>query len=351
MARIKVPKTEEEVKKTSAPQLRQDYNTLAHDMNKILDGKIYYCHCCDDFHDSNGFYSDKRYASGLFPECKKNLLLQATDYDKKTNTYTDNRDKTIEVFRKLNLPFIDSVYKSALNSTAAEMGEKNRQTAYQHMLTIIKSLPQYKNMDFSQSEFDEQYLINDEEETKIVQKTIKAAKKRFGTGFSNEDYMYLENTYQDWCTRTQVDSLSQETYVKQICMQLLDIDKDRKDGKDVSKKLDALDKLMNSANLQPKQNVSNAATDSLTFGQLIEKWEQEKPIPDPDPEFADVNSIGKFLRVYFSGHLSRALGLKNAYSQEYEEEIAKYTVTKPEISEEGSSSEIYDYLFGNDNGN
>lgn len=348
MARIKVPKTEEEVRKTPVAQLRQDYNSLAHDMNKILDGKLYYCHCCDDFHNSEGFYSDKRYVSGLFPECKKSLLKEATDYDKKTDTYTDNRDKTIEVFRKLNLPFIDSVYKSALASTTAEMGEKNRQTAYQHMLTIVKSLPQYKIMDFSQSEFDDDYLVNDEEETKIVQKTIKSAKKRFGTGFSNEDYMYLEDTYQDWCTRTQVDSLSQETYVKQICLMLLDIDKDRKSGKDVSKKLESLDKLMNSANLQPKQNVSNAATDSLTFGQLIEKWEQEDPIPAPDPEFADVNNISKLIRVFFSGWLCKALGIKNAYSQECEDYISQYEVIKPEIQEEGTSSDIYDKLFGSD---
>ncbi|MCQ2819072.1 MAG: hypothetical protein MJ252_17560, partial [archaeon] len=70
-------------------------------LRRIINGDLYYCHSCGDFHPSNSFYSDNRFASGLFPECKKSLLLQATDYDKKTNTYTDNKDKTKEVFKKL----------------------------------------------------------------------------------------------------------------------------------------------------------------------------------------------------------------------------------------------------------
>lgn len=347
MAKLRVALTPEEVKKTGVAEIRKAYNDLAFDYNKITEGKLYYCHSCNLWHSVEAFYSDKRFASGLYPECKKALLLQATDYDKKTNTYTDNREKTIEVFRKLDLQFTDSLYKSAQTSSGMDAGEKTRQTAYQHMITIVKSLPQYRDKHFEHSEFDESFEPS-EDDVKIIQKTVKRGRKIFGEGYSNENYMYLMIQYDDFCTRTQVDSLSQEMYVKQICLQLLDIDKDRKDNKDVSKKIDALDKLMNSANLQPKQNVSNAATDSLTFGQLIEKWENEEPIPDPDPEFADVNNIGKLIRVFFSGWLCKALGIKNAYSQECEEYISQYEVVKPIIQEEGTSSDIYDKLFGSD---
>lgn len=345
MARLIQPLDETEIKKIGVANLREAYRKLADVMNRILNGQIYQCHCCNEFHNAESFYNDKRFATGLYPECKKSLMLQATDYDKKTNEYKDNREKTIEVFRKLDLPFLDSLYKSALQTVQAEVGEKVRQTAYQHMLVMVKSLSQYKGKHFKDSEFDIE-LEPEKEDIKVIQKTVKRAKKIFGEGYSNENYMYLMNQYDDFCTRTQVDSLSQEMYVKQICLQLLDIDKDRKDGKDVSKKIDALDKLMNSANLQPKQNVSNAATDSLTFGQLIERWEMEDPIPEPDEEFKDVNHIGKLIRVFFSGWLCKALGIKNAYSAECEEFISQYEVTKPEYIEEGGSSDIYDKLFG-----
>lgn len=349
MAKLIQPLDEAEIKKVGVARVRDEYKKLAEVMNRILDGKIYQCHSCNEFHSTEAFYNDRRFATGLYPECKKALLMQATDYDKKTGEYKDNREKTIEVFRKLDLPFLDSLYKSALQNVASDVGERNRQTAYQHMLVMVKTLPQYKNMKFANSEFDEAFEPS-EDEVKVVQKTVKRGKKIFGEGRSNEDYMYLTDQYDDFCLRTQVDTISQEMYVKQICLQLLDIEKDRKENKDVSKKIDSLDKLMNSANLQPRQNVSSAASDSLTFGQLIEKWEVNEPIPEPDEDFKDVNSIGKLLRVYFSGHLAKALGLKNAYSEEYEEEIKKYTVTKPESREEGNSTEIYEHLFGTDKG-
>ena len=120
---------------------------------------------------------------------------------------------------------------------------------------------------------------------------------------------------------------------------------------DVTKKLDALDKLMNAANLQPKQNVSNSANDSLTFGQLIEKWENEKPIPEPTEEFKDVDGIGKYIRVWFTGWLSKALGLRaNVFTKEYDDEISKYTVVKPDADDENTSDEVYEQIFGTTGG-
>ena len=40
------------------------------------------------------------------------------------------------------------------------------------------------------------------------------------------------------------------------------------------------------------------------------------------------------------------MGLKNAFSKEYEDYMADYTVTKPTYDEDEESSDIYDALFG-----
>jgi hypothetical protein len=134
-------------------------------------------------------------------------------------------------------------------------------------------------------------------------------------------------------------------------MSLLDIDKDRKAGRDVTNKLKALDILMNSANLQPKQNVANAATDALTFGQLIEKWENEKPISEPSEEFKDVDGIGKYIRVWFTGWLAKALGLKaNVFTAEYDKEVSQYEVSRPDDGEDDETSSIYNEIFGDTDG-
>lgn len=342
-------KSEQEIQSLGVKAVKEYAKKLSDTYGKIINGKLVFCHGCNEFHASDNFYNDKRFGSGLYPLCKKTLLGLATDYDKKEKIYVDNREKTIKVFQMLDIPFIDSVYQSALQTTQEAVGEKNRSTAYQHALTIIKSLPQFKGMTFADSEFGD--LGNPDDEQLSKRKPRREIVKLFGSGFSNEDYLYLQDQYDDWCTRTQVDSKSQQIYVVQICMQLLDIYKDRKSNKNVNDKLKALDSLMNSANLQPRQNVNNSATDSLTFGQLIEKWENEEPIPEPTEEFKDVDGIGKYIRVWFTGWLSKALGLKaNVFTEEYDEEIKKYTVEKPDEYEEGNSNDIYDRLFGVEGG-
>lgn len=349
MIRLKPALSEDEVRKTGVAQIRQAYNNLAKDYNRILDGNLYYCHMCNEFHNVDGFYSDKTYASGLFPICKKCLIGMACDYDKKTNQYTDNKQKTMKVLEMMDLPYIDSMYQSALTSCAEDVQDKHRNTAWSHYITVIKSLPNWRGKTWKDSEFG----IDDEvvDENGLMFKSKKPRReiyKIFGAGFSTEDYLYLQDQYDDWKARTQVDSKSQETYIIRICFKLLDIWKAQRSGKDTKDLDKSLNDLMAAANLQPKQNVANAATDALTFGQLIEKWENEKPIPEPTDEFKDVDGIGKYLRVWFAGHLSRALGLDNGYSKEYDEYIARYKVSKPEIYEEGSSSDIYNKIFGVD---
>jgi len=346
MAFLKQAKTEEQVKSLTVAGVKKAYYELSSDYNKLINLDYVYCPCCGEFKSASGFYSSKKTKSGLeHLGCKSCILDMATDYDKKTGIRSDNKEKTIEVFKKLDLPFVESAYNSALDSVNEAVNEKNRSTAFQQLLVMVKSLPQWNSLTFKDSEFLNEF---NDELTSSNRKPRKEVIKLFGSGFSNEDYLYLQDQYDDWRERTQVDSKSQETYIIRICFKLLDIWKAQKAGKD-TKDLDrSLNDLMASANLQPRQNVGNAATDSLTFGQLIEKWELEKPIPEPSPEFADVDGIGQYIRIWFSGWLAKAVGLNNVYSQEFDEYMKKYTVTKPEHADEENSDVIYEKLFGKD---
>lgn len=335
-----VPK---EVQAIGNVELRKQYNKLAESYNKVTNFEYLYCHKCNTFWTNKNFYLDKRFASGYYPICKDCVLDMATDYDARKKKRIDNKSKLIKMFESLDICYIDTMYKKSCAIVAAEKGDNPAGTVFQHMIAQLKSLPQFQKLKFKDSEFGEDTTIVEFDDDR---KADMATKKRFGSGFTESDYLYLQDQYEDWCSRTQVDSKSQETYVMQICLQLLDIDKDRKDGKDVSNKLKALDTLMNAANLQPKQNVDNSSTDNLSFGQLIEKWENERPISEPSEEFKDVDGIGKYLRVWYAGWLSKALGLKNQFSEECEEEIAKYKVTKTELQEEGNSDDIYNAMFG-----
>lgn len=74
--------------------------------------------------------------------------------------------------------------------------------------------------------------------------------------------------------------------------------------------------------------------------------EEEKPIPEPDEDFKDVDKVGLYVDVFFKGHLSKMMGLKNAFSSLYEKFMAKYTVKKPEYEEDTDSEALFDQIFG-----
>ena len=345
-ASLKPALSPEEVKKAGVANVRIAYNKLAADYNRILDGELYFCHCCNEFHRPEAFYNDKRYATGLFPECKEALKMQACDYDKKTKTYSDNREKTIEVFHKLDLPFIESEYQKQLTNVQEKLGEKNRSLAYLQLLVMVKSLDQYKNLHWKDSYFGDEDNSQSEEDIKENSRIIKAARKRFGTEYSLADLHFLETQYEDWVSRYACESKAQELLFQRIAHTQLAIEKAQRAGKDTDKLDKTLQDLMGSNAIKPASSNSNALTEAKTFGQLIQKWESEEPIPQPDPEFQDIDKMGLWVDVFFKGHLSKMMGLKNAFSSLYEKFIHKYTVTKPQYDEDADTEVIFDQIFG-----
>lgn len=345
MAKVLDPLSDNEVNKMTVVNLRTAYKKMADFCRKILNGNLVYCSHCGQWRTRMAFYSSDISADHLeHYACKECILDECTDYDKKTGTRTDNREKTIETFKRLNWYFDEGIYNDQLQSLSEQTGEKVRSTAVQQWIVICRSLNDYKNKTFKDSVF----LDSDDESIQLAskRKPRKEIIKLFGSGFTTEDYLYLQDQYDDWCARTEVDGKSQQTYIIRICFKLLDIYKAQKSGKDTEKLDKSLNDLLLAANLQPRQNVGNASTDSLTFSQLISKWELERPIPTPDPELCDVSGIGKKIRVWFGGWLANAIGLDVPQSQEYLDEVNKYTVTKPSIEEKEGSSAIYQKMYG-----
>lgn len=347
MAKVLEPISDAELKKITVVNLRNEYKKLANFYQRIMNNELIYCSHCGQWKSAAIFYSSKESPDGIeHYACKECILNECTDYDKKTNIRTDNREKTIETFRRLNWYFDENVYNEQLQKLSEQTGEKIRSTAVQQWIVMRASLNDYRSKTFSDSVF----LNEDDEIINLTskRKPRKEIIKLFGSGFTTEDYLYLQDQYDDWCARTEVDSKSQQTYIVRICFKLLDIYKAQKAGKDTEKLDKSLNDLLAAANLQPRQNVGNASTDTLTFSQLISKWELEKPVPTPDPELCDVSGIGKKIRVWFGGWLANALGLDVPQSQEYIEEVEKYTVTKPSVEEKEGSSAIYQKMYGSE---
>ena len=215
------------------------------------------------------------------------------------------------------------------------------------------SLPQYKQRGTTYLDTIKERAsanINDAEDLMDNQEGLTDLKVRkrtismFGMGYSMEQYKFLQEQYDDWTARCEAKTKAQEELFKNLCIAQLNIQIAQQTGGKVKDAMDTFQSLLGSANLKPVQNNDNALADSQSFGTLIKKFEEEKPIPEPDPEWKDVDGIVKFITVYFLGHLCKMIGIKNNYARMYDEEMAKYKVEKPQY--EGDDEALFDSVFG-----
>lgn len=181
---------------------------------------------------------------------------------------------------------------------------------------------------------------------KVKLKTVKF----WGTGFSDDDYEYLQDQYSDWTTRHECKTKAQEEVFKRICFKQLEILKATRKGEN-TKDLDATyQNLLSTGNLQPKQTNMDALSDAQTLGTLLVKWENERPLPEIDDSLKDVDNIGQYIDVFFRGHLAKMMGLKNGLSNLYSKFMKKYTVEKPEYESDENNEALFDAIFGKEVG-
>ena len=345
MANIITPHTEEEVKKMPVAKLRQEYLRMAEDYNKMINGDLVFCGHCGKWLPKSSYYSKKSNDSGIEPfACKKCLLNMATDKAGKAELRVDNKEKAISVLQRLDLPFIEKVYDTAVQDCASDVGEKNRSVGWLQYMVMILSLPNWRGQTFANSEW-EIPAEDDANDGLTSEAALKKARKLFGN-YPDKDLAFLYTEYKDWTQRYVCDSKAQELLFKRVCFKQLAIENAQKAGKDTKELDKSLQELISSLGLKPSQNNNNALADNLTFGQLIDKWENEQPIPEPSEEFKDVDKIGLYIDVFFKGHLSMMMDIKNAFSRLYDAFMAKYTVTKPEYEADTDSEVMFDRIFG-----
>lgn len=159
--------------------------------------------------------------------------------------------------------------------------------------------------------------------------------KMFGPGYKPEEYEYLSEQYEDWTSRYEVNSKALEQCIQSLCVSQLNIRRAQQEGnsKAAADAMKSFQEMLTTAKLSPKQTKEDQLAQTETFGTLIKEWEKNQPIPEPSPEFADIDGIKKLVTVFFFGHLCKMFNIKNDYAQMYDDEVSKYTVSKPQISE------------------
>lgn len=173
----------------------------------------------------------------------------------------------------------------------------------------------------------------------------------WGPGYTESMYKSLEQRKKYWVTQLGGGELDVGTgaLIRQICATEIDINAARTAGAPVDKLVNTLNTLLGSAKLKPTQrDDESAAYDKTPMGVWIDRFEQKRPIPEPDPEFQDVDGVIQYITIWFLGHLCKMLGIKNKYCRMYEETIASMRVEHPEV-EEADDEDFFNAIFAGQN--
>ena len=256
----------------------------------------YACWCCGkEYKKLSGNFTPTNFPLfkhfGYYPVCK-----QCTDkfYPEMVSFFEGSEEKAIE--------FICMMYGLYFNESPLAASKKiseHRSRFHTYTSKVqIKPWVGLSWLDTLKQRYEkENNRIENYDDIKSDKKTRLKTVKFFGTGFTDDDYQYL-----------------QEEVFKRICFKQLEILKANREGKD-TKDLDrTFQDYLDTANLKPKQNNLDALSDAQTFGTLLAKWENERPLPDIDEELKDVDKIGLYIDVFFRGHLAKMMGLKNGFS-------------------------------------
>ena len=345
MATLKQSKTANEIKKLAVNRVREEYNLLATDYNRIINNDVLLCPVCGRWQATDtSFYMDKRYIADRFPICKRCLVAMVEQREKDTDPPNETKQSVQRVLQLMDRVYDDEFYESCVKGALDDVKEKTRNSPFATYITAILSLPNWKGMTWKDSKFG--VMGDSSDDVRLIQKTIKSGRKRFGSGYSDEEYMFLENEYQDWVGRYECNTKAQEEVFENLAICKLLKRKALVSGKP-TKDIDAqITSWMSAGNVQPKQNSMDALSDAQTFGTLIQKFEEERPCPEIDPELQDVDQIARYIDTYYKGHMCKMLELDNNFSHLYEEEMRKYTVDKPQFDDEEDSESIFAKIFG-----
>lgn len=170
----------------------------------------------------------------------------------------------------------------------------------------------------------------------------------WGGGFTPDFYYELNQRYDRWTKDLDKPlDIAVEALYKQICIQESTINRNIASGKSIEQGQKTLSDLLGALNAKPvqkKDDDDSSEVNETPLGVWGKIWEENRPIPD-DEEMKDSASLVRYISVWFMGHLGKMLGMKNAYSKMYEDEMEKWRVQRPEFVEE-DDNDLFDDIFG-----
>lgn len=266
------------------------------------------CTSCGKQKVLTNYYStnSKMFSDGKVPICKPCIQDQIDEND----TGSIKR-----ILRQIDKPFIHNLWQDCL--------EDERETFGWYM-RMINSLPQYKKMTYEDSvnpkENDSERSrskTNDVEDIEEIKdddgesiKITENIKAKFGSGYTNREYLQMEKFYQDMMRTHEINSPQHKEIL--IEMAQLNVEKKRlreeQNYADYKRLSDAYKDMMKDAGFRPADRVSGSeATGLRTFSQMFEEIEKDGFI-EPTPIEVHEDVLDRMI-IYMGNYTRRLLNM------------------------------------------
>lgn len=225
------------------------------------------CMCCGKIYDvRKGNFSKTQSQwfmgnDGYLPWCNECRERMFEFYAKKYNDEDEAIDRLAMMF---DTYVDDKLLEASEHSTASAL----KINTYMGRLNMRQHAGKSYDDVIDQKKKDT-LAAGDTKGTKVTQRMIKD----WGRGLDDQDYLFLEDHYQNLITRHECKTAAQEILFKRIAKAELNCEKADATGdtKKIKEANDNLQNLMGSAQIKPNQTNDNALAETNTFGTLIQK--------------------------------------------------------------------------------
>jgi hypothetical protein len=276
--------------------------------------------CGEDKRPTIDFYLSRsklyKFNDGRMPICKECLSKLFKELNAK---YSDEVKALYHLCMLFDIYFDRDLVEKSSNMGKYKNDDDNLLKSY---MKNVNSLNQYKFKDSMSSDcivLDDS-LIKEEkenieediyEEREMTPELKKLCLKRWGSGYSDEDYLYLEDNYAEFYEAYAHDTPAERMLLMNITKTLLEGEKSRKSGdkKGYENMLKLVSSMLTDAAIKPSQKKTMGDEVGECFGVFIENLEKNEPVNEAIDEFADVDNIGKLIDRQFVKNFAKVFGL------------------------------------------
>ncbi|EIA5733560.1 hypothetical protein K7N28_001435 [Staphylococcus pseudintermedius] len=252
------------------------------------------------------------FPDGYYPVCKRCI-------EELVNEPVEGYKNFINVLMGVNRPYKEE--------------EFNKVGRQRYKYLVRKNPTRNKELFIESDRFFNAYEAKLTEDTieKLTPEELRDCQLYWGEEYVEDEYLFLISRYEDYCNAYDVDTPTFQNIITQICQLELDIRKKRIKSVNTKDETKMIMDLMRTAGIAPSQEKASKTNENETFGVMVKRWENEKPVPEALPEFKDIDNIEKYMRNNFLSPMLTSLEADNPYEEEYQEHVEKYGISEDEL--------------------